>query len=539
MPNPAAPPKFRLPLPSRRMKVSAIVPVYNPGSHIDDCIKSLLGQSLPDDQYEVIFVDDGSTDETPARLDELAAQHANVRVEHIPNSGWPGRPRNVGIDMAHGDYVYFIDNDDWVGEQALERLYDAAVNSGDDIVMGRVVGHGKFIPRGLFKEPGEHLTLEAPQLLSLLTPHKLFRKALLDDHGIRFPEGRRRLEDHMFVMHAYFHCSGVSILTDYPYYHWAMREDASSNASYSGFDPTDYYDNVREVLDLVEEHTDPGPLRDRLLSHWYRGKMLGRVGGRYFPRRDPEYRRALYEEIRKLALERYSPEVDSWLAPNMRVRSKLLRDGDYDALEALAAMEAPLRVDVLAGRHRDEPSDDGDVFIVPFEARLVGDELPLRFERREDRLFWVPPPGVPDPGLEATDDLFNSKVQILMRTGDEGEYAVPTKVNEFKLEPAEDGKLEAVLEGEARIPPGALPAPGRWGMIAVVTIVGFSAVGKVRGKKSAAHVRLKVDDSLQVVRTRRLPVQPPSLAGRVARRVPGLARLARRAKEGRREAAAR
>ena len=105
------------------VKVSVIVPVYNPGSNIDECISSLLGQSLPADEYEVIFVDDGSTDETPARLDELARTHENIRVEHIPNSGWPGRPRNIGIDLARGEYVYFVDNDDWLGSEALERLH--------------------------------------------------------------------------------------------------------------------------------------------------------------------------------------------------------------------------------------------------------------------------------------------------------------------------------------------------------------------------------------------------------------------------------
>src|SRR3954447_17924111 len=169
----------------RRMKVSAIVPVYNPGSNIDDCIRSLLEQSLPSDQYEVIFVDDGSTDDTPERLDKLAAEHDNVRVEHIPNSGWPGRPRNVGIDMARGEYIYFIDNDDWIGREALGRLYEAAKSSGDEIITGRVVGHGKFIPRGLFKAPAEHLTIDDPRLLSLLTPHKLFKKSLLEENGIR------------------------------------------------------------------------------------------------------------------------------------------------------------------------------------------------------------------------------------------------------------------------------------------------------------------------------------------------------------------
>src|SRR4051812_1252197 len=125
------------------MKVSAIVPVYNPGSDIDDCIRTLLDQSLLPADYEVIFVDDGSTDGTGERLEALAVAHANVRVEHIPNSGWPGRPRNVGLDMARGEFVYFVDNDDWVGHEALERCYERAVRDDVDIVIGKVVGHGK------------------------------------------------------------------------------------------------------------------------------------------------------------------------------------------------------------------------------------------------------------------------------------------------------------------------------------------------------------------------------------------------------------
>ena len=82
-------------------KVSVIVPVFDPGSDIDELIESLLGQTLPASELELIFVDDGSTDGTPARLDELAERHRHVRVQHIPNSGWPGKPRNLGLDMAH------------------------------------------------------------------------------------------------------------------------------------------------------------------------------------------------------------------------------------------------------------------------------------------------------------------------------------------------------------------------------------------------------------------------------------------------------
>ena len=114
---------------------------------------------------------------------------------------------------------------------------------------------------------------------------------MLVEHGIRFPEGRRRLEDHLFVVHAYFHANGISVLADRPYYHWTTRE-RSPNASHRPLDPEGYYGNVREVLDLVLEHTEPGPFRDRLLTHWYRGKMLQRVGGAqvHAPRRGPQPR---------------------------------------------------------------------------------------------------------------------------------------------------------------------------------------------------------------------------------------------------------
>ena len=134
--------------------VSVIVPVYNPGRDIDDCIDSLLGQSMPAGELELIFVDDGSTDGTPARLDALAAEHPHVNVVHIPNSGWPGRPRNIGIDMARGEFVYFVDNDDWLEPDAIERMHATAVRDGADIVIGKVVGHDRKVPaRAVPREP--------------------------------------------------------------------------------------------------------------------------------------------------------------------------------------------------------------------------------------------------------------------------------------------------------------------------------------------------------------------------------------------------
>ncbi len=361
--------------------VSVIVPVFNPGADFDDCVASLLGQTMCPGELELIFVDDGSTDGSPARLDALAAEHPHVRVVHTPNSGWPGRPRNVGIELARGEYVYFVDNDDWLERDAIERMHAAAQRDAADIVIGKVVGHGRTVPRGLFRESVHGAPFDSARFLALLTPHKLFRRALLDANAIRFPEGRRRLEDHLFVVHAYFHAARISVLADRPYYHWMLR-DRARHASSRRIDPEGYFDNVREVLDLVVEHTEPGPLRDRLLSHWYRGKMLGRVGGGGFRRRDDEFNRRLVAAIRTLALERYDERVHERLGFNLRVRSLLLRAGRYDALQQLAELESGLRAAVRA-----RVRGDGQRVVLGVTATLGGLEL----VRDGERVAWHPP----------------------------------------------------------------------------------------------------------------------------------------------------
>jgi glycosyltransferase involved in cell wall biosynthesis len=463
------------------LKVSVIVPVYNPGHNIDDCIGSLLGQSLPPDEYEVIFVDDGSSDGTEARLDALAAEHEHVRVEHIPNSGWPGKPRNIGIEMARGEYVYFVDNDDWIGKDALKRLYGRAERDEADIVIGRVVGEGKFVARTIFKRDRKDVTLAWPPLLRLLTPHKLFRKSMLDEYAIRFPEGRRRLEDHVFTMHAYFHARSISVLARYPCYHWALRDDGE-NASTGEFDAAGYYGNVREVLDLIDEHMEPGPLRERVRSHWYRGKMLGRVGGRGFVKRRPEFRRRLYEEIHALALERYTEDVHEWLSFSLTLRSMLLRAGHYEALEALSRWESTLQADVTVVEAR---ARDGGVR-VKVEARMRDEHGPMAFEKRGERYVWVPPAALdgefPPEALDATDALEASNVDLLISHVSGGpEYVVPTE-REIGLEPIEGrpDHVAAVVRGEAFVDPERSAAEtklrrGEWDVGAAMWTTGFAA----------------------------------------------------------------
>jgi glycosyltransferase involved in cell wall biosynthesis len=501
-------------------KVSVVVPVYNPGRDIDDCIRTLLGQSLPREDYEVIFVDDGSTDETPARLDELAGSEPNVRVEHIPNSGWPGRPRNIGVDKARGEFVYFVDNDDWVAPEALERLLATANRTGADVVVGKVVGHGKRVPRRMFEESHDDVDLEWPPLLDLLTPHKLFRKSLLDAHGIRFPEGPRRLEDHIFVMHAYFHAQRVSILSDYACYHWMLRA-VGDNASYGGFEPAGYYANVREVLDLVEEHTEPGPLRDRLLSHWYRGKMLGRLGPTLL-RRDDDYAQTLYDEIRTLALERYGPQVDERLALHHRARSALLRAGDLDAQRELAAFEDGIQLKLVVRRQKRV----GNVIRFRLRGTLRGPGGVLRFRRVGDRLRWIPPEHLaarlPEEILDATREIRRAQLHVLLQSSlDRVEWLITPARLRTKLVPVGDDPdvvrlkflADYVLDPATAASGAPLPA-GKWALFATVN-VGFTARARLKRPLDGAERPFIV----QTPEAGRLPELPVPLSTRVKRRV--------------------
>jgi glycosyltransferase involved in cell wall biosynthesis len=165
------------------IKVSVVIPVYNPGKYIEDCIASLLRQSLPDDEYEAIFVNDGSTDGTPERLDRLAAEHANMHVIHQEASGWSGKPRNAGIAAAKGEFIQFVDNDDWLGDEALERMYNYGVENKADVIVGKMVGKGRGVPRELFRKNRPHANVDNAPLIDSLTPHKMFRKEFLDRHN--------------------------------------------------------------------------------------------------------------------------------------------------------------------------------------------------------------------------------------------------------------------------------------------------------------------------------------------------------------------
>ena len=115
------------------MKLSIIVPVYNVEAFLKKCVDSLLAQDLSKEDYEVILVDDGSTDSSGALCDTLAAEHGNIRVIHQRNRGLSGA-RNAGIPVTSGDYVLFVDSDDFLCPNVLGTLVGLMESKALDIL---------------------------------------------------------------------------------------------------------------------------------------------------------------------------------------------------------------------------------------------------------------------------------------------------------------------------------------------------------------------------------------------------------------------
>ena len=127
-----------------KQKVSIIVPVYNVEKYLDRCMESLLNQTLKD--IEIILVDDGSPDNCPQMCDEYAKKDSRVKVVHKANAGL-GYARTSGLEVATGEYVAFVDSDDYVDLDAYQTMYNEAVRENADYVCCgyKRIAHGKCV----------------------------------------------------------------------------------------------------------------------------------------------------------------------------------------------------------------------------------------------------------------------------------------------------------------------------------------------------------------------------------------------------------
>ena len=232
-------------------RISVVVPIYNVEPYLEECLESIAAQTHRD--LEVVMVDDGSTDRSAAIAEGFAARDERFRLITQPNGGL-GRARNTGIDAATGEFLAFVDSDDFLTPDAYQLLLGALEETGSDFATGNVVRLTTAGPRkvGFLSDTfsktrlATHVTKFEPLIADRTAWNKLFRRSFWDAQGRRFPEGVLN-EDIPVVIPAQFAARSVDVIAE-PVYYWRIRdgEELSPETlrefvlAYTGGDVADY-----------------------------------------------------------------------------------------------------------------------------------------------------------------------------------------------------------------------------------------------------------------------------------------------------------
>lgn len=207
-------------------KVSVIVTVYNTEKYIEKCIISLINQTYKN--IEIILIDGGSTDNTPEICRKYESEYKNIRLVHKENEG-VSAARNRGIIEAIGDYIFFVDGDDWIENNTIEALVWLEEENEADITF--IIKEGHTCATGeVLIDDGKKMLLHILNVSAVETWGKLFKKQLFDD--VKFPEGK--LHEDLYVMPSIFLKCKKVVAYHKGLYHYRIREDGLMGSELKG-----------------------------------------------------------------------------------------------------------------------------------------------------------------------------------------------------------------------------------------------------------------------------------------------------------------
>ena len=221
-----------------RMILSIIIPAYNAAPYIKRCMDSCLAQDLPESEYEIIIINDGSSDDTGKVVAEYAKSHACITLVNRPNGG-VSSARNTGITMAKGEYIWFIDADDYITPHCLGRLTGEAQRDKLDMMWMkwvRVDEHGDRLPPFKDERQSEQTDIMTGDMFMrkviggcLFGWAFLLQKEFIDAHNLRFDPSIIFTEDTEFIPRALAAAKKVK-LADETTYHYVWRDTNATNS---------------------------------------------------------------------------------------------------------------------------------------------------------------------------------------------------------------------------------------------------------------------------------------------------------------------
>ncbi|AXK36831.1 glycosyltransferase [Streptomyces armeniacus] len=425
--------------------VSVVIGAYDAMPYLTRCMESAVAQSIGHDRMEIIAIDDGATDGTGPELDRFAERYPRlITVVHQENSGGPAAPRNLGLDLATGRYVFFLDADDHLGPEAMERLVGAAESNGSDVVLGRVAGvGGRHAPRSMFRRSEPRTDVFASRVYWTLNPMKLFRRALVEDLGLRFRTDLTVGEDQPFTATAYLNARAISVVADYDCVYWVARDDGGNITR--RVRATDARLRVLAAMfELLAKETVPGPGRDHLLHRHFTvdlRKALVRLA------EEPERagQEAAFETLRLLISPWYGQGVASRLPAADRLHCELVGRGLLDELLAVVAWE----------QARDGAGAGGEPLTTVVEDGRVYARYPY---------FRDPRYGLPDAAYDITAELRPRHRLSALGAGEDGGVRLAGHAYLRRVDTTEVGTRLVLRErrsaAELVLPVTHTPTPG-------------------------------------------------------------------------------
>lgn len=235
------------------VNVSIIVPVYNTDKYISKCLESLINQTLKN--IEIICVNDGSTDNTLEILNKFASSDSRIKVISQENKR-QGAARNRGCEIATGEYIGYIDSDDWVDLDYFEKLYSAAKKYNSDIALATNIriGNGKTKKRLEITKEEFVTSLQdkidiTHQVNNPCPTNKIYRREMLLKNNITWPEGVY-YEDKLYTIQALYYANGVVTVPNINYYYF--RNPNSTVKTKSKKLTIDKENAKREVLNFLK-----------------------------------------------------------------------------------------------------------------------------------------------------------------------------------------------------------------------------------------------------------------------------------------------
>ena len=230
---------------SKTPKVSVIVPVYKAEKYLHRCVDSILMQTFTD--FELLLVDDGSPDSSGTICDRYAAADPRVHVFHKPNGG-VSSARNLGIDNARGEWLMFVDADDWIDEKTMNKILKLSIQNNTDIcffefsVVSKSIEKSPFSFNSICKNESYRIfsgKIECASAIVQLekslafgyTWNKLFKNSIIQDNRIRFDKRFSIQEDHLFTFEYIKYVNIITVTTYAPYY-YVMNDNSLIRRSY-------------------------------------------------------------------------------------------------------------------------------------------------------------------------------------------------------------------------------------------------------------------------------------------------------------------